>query len=69
MVQIKTKRNGDVAIKMNGSADAVLSELGAIAAKMNRLSRDLRGIADRLCSDGMRVELPEKRTKTSRADG
>jgi hypothetical protein len=39
------------------------AELGAIAAKMNRLARDLRGIADRLSSDGVKIEMLETRTK------
>lgn len=63
MVHIRTKGNGEVDIKMRGNADSVLSELGAIAAKMDRLARDLRGIADRLSSDGVKIEVPETRTK------
>lgn len=66
MLAIKAKSNGEVTIKMRGSADDVLAELGAVASKMNRLARDLRTVSDRLCSDGVKIEMPEPRSKSSR---
>lgn len=67
MVQIKTTHKGEVTIRMNGNSEKVLQELSAVAAKMNKLSRDLKGIAERLGSEDMRVIAREERATKARA--
>lgn len=64
MVTIKTKKNGEVVVKMRGKTETVFTDLAAIAIKIGQISQSMRTVSENLGYSFEAAEAVERRNKS-----